>query len=87
MGSKIVEITNENGLHTRQGNEFVVMAKNFSSEIHLEDEKGRKVSALSLLKILSLGIRKGMKVIIHADGEDEVEALEQLGELLANLKD
>jgi len=87
MVSKTVEITNENGLHTRQGNEFVVKAKDFSSDVFLEDEKGRKVNALSLLKILSLGVRKGMKVIVHAQGEDETEAVAQLSELLANLKD
>ena len=31
MTSKTVEITNETGLHTRPGNEFVSVAKTFSS--------------------------------------------------------
>ncbi|MGF6905871.1 HPr family phosphocarrier protein [Fusobacterium sp. PH5-44] len=87
MVSKIVEIVNENGLHTRQGNEFVALAQSFSSEIQLEDETGRKVSGISLLKILSLGIRKGMKVVVHADGEDEKEAIIKLEELLKGMKD
>jgi len=87
MVSKMVEIVNEKGLHTRQGNEFVTLAQNFSSKIQLEDENGRKVDGLSLLKILSLGIRKGMKVMIHADGEDEKEAVMELEELLKNMKD
>lgn len=87
MVSKMVEIVSEKGLHTRQGNEFVTLAQNFSSEIQLEDEKGRKVNGLSLLKILSLGIRKGMKVVIYADGEDEKEAVMQLEELLKGMKD
>ncbi|MBS9776098.1 MAG: HPr family phosphocarrier protein [Fusobacterium sp.] len=87
MKSKIVEITNETGLHTRPGNEFVSLAKTFSSKITLENEAGAKVSGTSLLKLLSLGIKKGSKVTVNADGEDENEAIEKLASLLENLKD
>ncbi len=85
--SKIVEITNETGLHTRPGNEFVSLAKTFKSSIEVENEEGKRVKGTSLLKLLSLGIKKGAKVTVHADGEDEQEAVEKLAELLANLKD
>lgn len=87
MTSKTVEITNETGLHTRPGNEFVSLAKTFSSKITLENEAGAKVSGTSLLKLLSLGIKKGCKVTVNADGEDENEAIEKLATLLENLKD
>ncbi len=87
MKNKIVEITNETGLHTRPGNEFVSLAKTFSSKITLENEAGTKVSGTSLLKVLSLGIKKGSKINISADGEDENEAIEKLASLLENLKD
>ena len=36
MKSKTVEIVNETGLHTRPGNEFVSLAKTFSSQISVE---------------------------------------------------
>lgn len=87
MISKTVEIKNETGLHTRPGNEFVSLAKTFSSEIEIENEDGKRVKGTSLLKLLSLGIKKGSRIIIHANGEDENEALEKLSSLLENLKD
>ncbi|MCF2612121.1 MULTISPECIES: HPr family phosphocarrier protein [Fusobacterium] len=87
MLSKTVEITNETGLHTRPGNEFVSLAKTFKSAIEVENEEGKKVKGTSLLKLLSLGIKKGTKVTVYATGEDEAEAIEKLAELLANLKD
>lgn len=84
---KSVKITNETGLHTRPGNEFVSLAKTFSSTIEVENENGKRVKGTSLLKLLSLGIKKGATVTVCADGEDEVEAVEKLSILLANLKD
>lgn len=87
MATKIAEIKNETGLHTRPGNEFVSLAKTFESQIELENEAGKKVKGTSLLKILSLGIKKGSKIAIHAEGPDADEAVEKLAHLLENLKD
>ena len=78
MKSKTVEIVNETGLHTRPGNEFVSLAKTFSSKISVENEAGVKVNGTSLLKLLSLGIKKGSKITVYADGEDENEAVDKL---------
>ncbi|MGL5232944.1 MAG: HPr family phosphocarrier protein, partial [Fusobacteriaceae bacterium] len=41
----------------------------------------------SLLKILSLGIKKGSKITVHAEGADENDAVDKLTHLLENLKD
>ena len=87
MTSKTVEIVNETGLHTRPGNEFVSLAKTFSSQISVENEAGVKVNGTSLLKLLSLGIKRGSKITVDADGEDENEAVDKLSSLLENLKD
>lgn len=87
MTSKTVEIVNETGLHTRPGNEFVSLAKTFSSQISVENEAGVKVNGTSLLKLLSLGIKKESKITVYADGEDENEAVDKLSSLLENLKD
>ena len=46
MKSKTVEIVNETGLHTRPGNEFVSLAKTFSSQISVENEAVDKLSSL-----------------------------------------
>ncbi|WP_022818906.1 HPr family phosphocarrier protein [Fusobacterium russii] len=87
MASKTIEIVNETGLHTRPGSEFVNLAKSFTSQITVENEAGTVVNGTSLLKLLSLGIKKGAKITVHANGEDENEAVEKLASLLANLKD
>ena len=49
MASKTVEIINETWLHTRPGNEFVSLAKTFSSQIEVENEAGKRVKGTSLL--------------------------------------
>jgi phosphocarrier protein HPr len=87
MAFKTVEITNDTGLHTRPGNEFVTVAKTFDSKIEVENESGKKVKGTSLLKLLSLGIKKGTKVTVHAEGPDADTAVEKLTDLLANLRD
>lgn len=87
MANKTVEITNETGLHTRPGNEFVTVAKTFESKIEVENEAGKRVKGTSLLKLLSLGIKKGAKVTVHAEGADATEAVEKLTDLLASLRD
>lgn len=87
MACKVVEIKNETGLHTRPGNEFVSLAKTFESSIELENEAGKRVKGTSLLKLLSLGVKKGTKLTIHAEGPDAEEAIEKLSHLLENLKD
>ncbi|MGL4687579.1 MAG: HPr family phosphocarrier protein [Fusobacteriaceae bacterium] len=87
MACKLAEVRNETGLHTRPGNEFVSLAKTFESAIELENEAGKKVKGTSLLKLLSLGIKKGSKITVHAEGPDADEAVEKLAHLLENLKD
>lgn len=87
MACIVVEIKNETGLHTRPGNEFVGLAKTFESSIELENEAGKRVKGTSLLKLLSLGVKKGAKITVHAEGIDADEAVEKLSHLLENLKD
>jgi phosphocarrier protein HPr len=87
MTSRLVEIKNETGIHTRPGNEFVSLAKTFESEIELEDCNGKRIKGTSLLKLLSLGIKKGSKITVYANGSDEEIAIEKLAYLLENLKD
>ncbi|MEI6857201.1 HPr family phosphocarrier protein [Psychrilyobacter sp.] len=87
MAFKTVKITNDTGLHTRPGNEFVTVAKTFESKIEVENETGKKVKGTSLLKLLSLGIKKGTSITVHAEGTDADVAVEKLTDLLANLRD
>ena len=86
MASKTVTMTNPTGLHTRPGGVFVAKAKEFKSKVEVENE-GKKVNGKSLLKLLSIGIKNGSEVTVHADGPDADQAVEVLGELLATIRD
>ena len=63
----------ESGLYNRQATYFIQKA------IEVED---RKINAKSLLGVLSMGITKGTRVSILAEGPDEEEAVKTLTEML-----
>lgn len=86
MKSKKIIISNDKGIHTRPGNEFILEAKKFKADIILE-ANNKSVNGKSLFKLLSLNAQKGTEILIKAEGEDEVEAIEKLAEHLANIKD
>ena len=81
MISREVTIKNNVGLHARPATFFIQRANSFKCSIWVEKDD-RKVNAKSLLGVLSLGIAKGMPVLISADGADENEALDSLCELV-----
>ncbi|MBR5542781.1 MAG: HPr family phosphocarrier protein [Oscillospiraceae bacterium] len=83
MCSKEVIINNQIGLRARPATFFIQKANEFKCSIQVEREE-RRVNAKSLLGVLSLGIVKGTKVTIIADGVDEDEALVALTELVSN---
>ena len=85
MFEKQVEITAENGLHTRPAAQFVKEAKNFDAKITLESN-GKEASATSLFKLQTLGLTKGTVVTIKAEGPQEVEAVEFLVKLMDELE-
>ena len=86
MASKTVTMTNPTGLHTRPGGIFVAKAKEFERSVEVEND-GKKVNGKSLLKLLSIGIKNGSEVTIHAEGPDADQAVEVLGELMATIRD
>ena len=81
MVSREVKITNSIGLHARPATFFIQRANSFKCSIWVEKDD-RKVNAKSLLGVLSLGIAKGMPIMISADGVDENDALDSLCELV-----
>ena len=81
MISQNVTIQNSVGLHARPATFFVQKANSFKCSIWVEKEDCR-VNAKSLLGILSLGITRGTKITLIADGEDEALAVAGLAELI-----
>lgn len=81
MISKDITIVNSSGLHARPATFFIQKANTYKSQIWVEKED-RRVSAKSLLGVLSLGIAKGMTITLIADGMDENAAVSGLAELI-----
>ncbi|MDD3612225.1 MAG: HPr family phosphocarrier protein [Clostridiales bacterium] len=83
MIEKEFVIDNEAGLHARPAARLIKAADAFDSEIRII--KGDKIgNAKSLLSVLALGIFKGNKITIQADGPDEVSALYRISRLIEN---
>lgn len=87
MVSNEVTVQNSVGLHARPATFFIQRANEFKSSIWVEKDE-RRVNAKSLLGVLSLGIVKGTKINIIADGSDEAEAVSTLvGLIESNLSE
>ncbi|OOE90948.1 phosphocarrier protein Hpr [Salinivibrio sharmensis] len=85
MYQKQVEITAENGLHTRPAAQFVKEAKGYDAEITVESN-GKSASAKSLFKLQTLGLTKGTKVTISAEGAQAQQAVDHLVKLMDELE-
>jgi len=79
-----VVITNKEGLHARPASLFTKAAAKYQSELKLikNGDTGKSCNPKSIISILSLGVQKGDKLTIYADGQDEAEALKELQSLL-----
>lgn len=73
----------ESGLHARPAALFVKEASKFKSDIKLIREK-KEYNGKSIMGILSMGLGKGEKITIQAEGEDEEAAVFELVDLLVN---
>lgn len=76
-----VTVRNQVGLHARPATFFIQKANGYKSSIWVERED-KRVSAKSLLGILSLGIVGGATIKVIADGSDEREAVNGLVKLI-----
>ncbi|GMM88314.1 Phosphocarrier protein HPr [Vibrio sp. THAF190c] len=84
MYEKQVEITAENGLHTRPAAQFVKEAKSFDADITVTSN-GKSASAKSLFKLQTLGLVKGTVVSISAEGPQAQQAVDHLVALMDQL--
>ena len=74
MTSCVATIVNPLGLHARAAAKFVHLASGFSSSIRVA--KGtREMDGKSIMGLLLLSASQGSSIVIHADGDDEREAV------------
>ena len=80
--SRRVTIINKLGLHARAAAKLVATASRFASEIQLRRDNGTEVNAKSILGVMMLAAAKGVELEISAEGEDAVEALDAVEDLI-----
>ncbi|MDQ6994507.1 MAG: HPr family phosphocarrier protein [Mariprofundaceae bacterium] len=81
MLEQSVKIQNRLGLHARASAAFVSTAGKFQSDITLR--KGdMKVNGKSIMGIMMLAASKGTTLVLSADGEDEIMAIQALVDLI-----
>lgn len=83
MTKKTITVQNKLGLHARPAAMVVSEASRFGSEIHLNKD-GLEVNAKSIMGVMMLAAGMGSQIIITADGEDEVSAIQALEILFAS---
>lgn len=76
------EIVNKLGLHARAAAKLVTLASHFGSDIQVGRD-GQMVNGKSIMGVMLLAASKGTVITIYANGDDESEAVQQLGELIA----
>jgi len=82
MVERTVTLGSKSGLHARPAAIFVQNAKGFQCQITLiKNEK--TANAKSILSVLALGAEQGDQVILKAEGDDAVSAVDKLATLLA----
>ena len=83
MYSKKTLVINKSGIHARPGSFFTREAKKYSSDITIAklDEEGaviKSCSAKSIALVMAMMVKKGTNIEISAQGDDEIEAVDNL---------
>ncbi len=80
---RVAIIQNELGLHARAAAQFVQIANKFNAEVTVSKD-GEEVNGKSILSLMMLAAPIGSDILIKAEGDDAVEALDMLIELINN---
>ena len=74
-------VTDELGIHARPAGLLVKKAGEFQAKVILATN-GKEVDAKRVLGVMGLGAKKGMEVVIKADGADEDAAIKALSDFM-----
>ncbi len=83
MQRKKITIVNKLGLHARAAACFVKLAAEYQSEIKLEREH-QHINGKSIMGVMMLAASQGTELVLVAEGDDEVAAVDALVTLVAN---
>jgi phosphocarrier protein HPr len=83
MQQRDVEIVNKLGLHARPSARLTQLASSYKSKVYLS-RNGRRVNAKSIMGVMMLAAARGSTITLETEGDDEVEAIEALADLIAS---
>ena len=81
MPSQSLTLINPLGLHARAASKLVALSQTFACELLIEKD-GKQVDAKSIMGLLTLGAPVGSELILHADGEDDQQAIDAITDLI-----
>lgn len=85
MAEKVLRMTCEEGLHARPAMTFAKEAAHFKSKVSIEKD-GMSFDAKSVLMVLSACIEQNDSFVLRAEGEDEIQAVEKLSDIINSMK-
>jgi len=83
MAVKEFTIKNRLGIHARPAARFAKTANAFQSTIHVLKD-GLEVNGKSVMGIMMLAAAEGNVIQVEAEGPDEKQAIQALGDLIEN---
>jgi len=83
MQQRDVEVVNKLGLHARPSARLTQLASSFKSQVFMS-RNGRRVNAKSIMGVMMLAAARGSTITLETEGEDEVEAIDTLADLIAS---
>ncbi|SDS06881.1 phosphocarrier protein [Paenibacillaceae bacterium GAS479] len=84
MQSQTFTVIHPQGFHARPSKLFVEKASSFPCKVTLY-KGAKKANGKSSLGLLTLGISAGSEITLETDGEQEEQALQELGEMLTKI--
>lgn len=78
-----VKICNKRGLHARASAKFVTLVGAFDADVSVSKD-GSSVCGTSIMGLMMLGAAIGDEITIKSIGKDQVEAMEEIVELVEN---
>ena len=76
-------IINKLGLHARASAKLTQLASSYKCEVMLS-RNNRRVNAKSIMGVMMLAASKGTTICIETNGENEVEAMQALLDLIGD---
>jgi phosphocarrier protein HPr len=80
---KTFKILNEEGMHARPAGAFVKVANEFKSKIEVR-ANGMTKNGKSIMNLMSFGLTLNQEITVITTGDDELEAMKKIEELIGN---